>query len=112
MRATTRKPGIVPQRDIEKLQVVVDGRKGSLDAANAAKQSTELRVSTLLPTEKASAQAALEQAQVDLDKTIVRAGVAGRVEQHAIDAVGLVHAMLLRIQALLLPIKTLVLSGH
>ena len=31
---------------------------------------------------------------------------------HAIDAVGLVHALLLRIQALLLPIKTLVLSGH
>jgi hypothetical protein len=27
-------------------------------------------------------------------------------------AVGIVHAMLLRIQALLLPIKTLVLSGH
>ena len=31
---------------------------------------------------------------------------------HAVDAVGVVHAMLLRIQALLLPIKTLVLSGH
>ena len=31
---------------------------------------------------------------------------------HAIDTVGLVHAMLLRIQALLLPIKTLVMSGH
>jgi hypothetical protein len=31
---------------------------------------------------------------------------------HAIDAVGLVHAMLLRIQALLMPIKTLVLAGH
>jgi len=31
---------------------------------------------------------------------------------HAVDAVGLVRAMLLRIQALLLPIKTLVLSGH
>jgi hypothetical protein len=31
---------------------------------------------------------------------------------HVIDAVGLVHALLLRIQALLLPIKTLVLSGH
>jgi hypothetical protein len=31
---------------------------------------------------------------------------------HAIDTVGLVHAMLLRIQALLLPVKTLVLSGH
>jgi hypothetical protein len=31
---------------------------------------------------------------------------------HVVDAVGLVHAMLLRIQALLLPIKTRVLSGH
>ncbi len=31
---------------------------------------------------------------------------------HAVDALGLVHALLLRIQALLLPIKTLVLSGH
>src|SRR5206468_2734097 len=31
---------------------------------------------------------------------------------HVVDATGLVHAMLLRIQALLLPVKTLVLSGH
>jgi hypothetical protein len=31
---------------------------------------------------------------------------------HAIDAIGLVPAVLLRIQALLLPIQTLVLSGH
>jgi multidrug resistance efflux pump len=31
---------------------------------------------------------------------------------HAVDAVGVVHAMLLRVQALLLPVKLLVLSGH
>jgi hypothetical protein len=31
---------------------------------------------------------------------------------HVVDATGIVHAMLLRIQALVLPIKTLVLSGH
>jgi hypothetical protein len=31
---------------------------------------------------------------------------------HAVDAVGLVHAMILRIQALVLPITTLVFSGH
>jgi multidrug resistance efflux pump len=31
---------------------------------------------------------------------------------HAIDAVGLVHALILRIQTLLLPIQTLVLKGH
>jgi multidrug resistance efflux pump len=31
---------------------------------------------------------------------------------HAVDTVGLVHAMLLRLQALLFPIQTLVLTGH
>ena len=34
------------------------------------------------------------------------------VAYRVVDATGLVHALLLRIQALLLPIKTLVLSGH
>jgi multidrug resistance efflux pump len=38
-------------------------------------------VSTLLPAERASAEAALAQAQVEYDKTFVRAGVDGRVEQ-------------------------------
>jgi multidrug resistance efflux pump len=79
-----RNPGIVPQRDIEKLQVVVDGRQAAIDAATATRQSAETQVSTLLPAEKASAEAALAQAQVELDKTIVRAGVDGRVEQFAL----------------------------
>jgi hypothetical protein len=35
-----------------------------------------------------------------------------RIGLHVVDATGIVHAMLLRIQALLLPVKTLVLSGH
>jgi multidrug resistance efflux pump len=76
-----RNPGIVPQRDIDKLQVLVDGRQAGIDAATAAKQAAETRVVTLLPAERASAEAALAQAQVELDKTIVRAGVDGRVEQ-------------------------------
>jgi len=76
-----RNPGIVPQRDIEKLQVAVAGRQGSLDAATAAKQSATARVTALIPAEKASAEAALAEAQVDLDKTYIRAGVSGRVEQ-------------------------------
>ena len=79
-------PGIVPQRDIEKLQVLVDGRQAAIDAATAAKQSAEVQVSTLLPAAKASAEAALAQAQVDLDKTVVRAGVDGRVEQFLLAA--------------------------
>jgi hypothetical protein len=31
---------------------------------------------------------------------------------HAVDALGVVHALILRLQALLLPFKTLVFSGH
>jgi hypothetical protein len=31
---------------------------------------------------------------------------------HAVDATAIVHAMLLRVQALMLPIRTLVLAGH
>src|ERR1043165_9158306 len=34
-----RNPGIVPQRDIEKLQVLVDQRQSGVDAATAAKES-------------------------------------------------------------------------
>jgi multidrug resistance efflux pump len=76
-----RSPGIVPQRDIEKLQVVADGRQAAIDAATAARQLEEVQVTTLLPASKASAEAELAQAQVELDKTVVRAGVDGRVEQ-------------------------------
>jgi multidrug resistance efflux pump len=76
-----RNPGIVPQRDIEKLQVVVDGRQAAIDAAAAARQSAEVQVTTLLPASKASAEAELAQAQVELDKTVIHAGVDGRVEQ-------------------------------
>ncbi|MGY3617689.1 HlyD family secretion protein [Bradyrhizobium sp. USDA 10063] len=97
-----RNPGIVPQRDIEKLQVLVDQRQAGIDAAAAVKQSAALRVSTLLPAEKASAEAALAQAQVDLDKTFIRAGVDGRVEQFLL-RVGDVVNPLMRPAGILVP---------
>jgi len=89
-----RNPGIVPQRDIEKLQVLVNQRQAGVDAATAVKQSATLRVSTLLPAEKASAEAALDQAQVELDKTYVRAGVDGRVEQFLLRAGDVVNPLM------------------
>lgn len=76
-----RNPGAVAVRDIEKLRVAVQGRQGTIDAATAAKQQAEARLASLLPAEKASAEAALAQAEVDLQKTVVRAGVGGRIEQ-------------------------------
>ncbi|KUO65720.1 MAG: secretion protein HlyD [Alphaproteobacteria bacterium BRH_c36] len=79
-----RNSGIVAQRDIERLQNDVASAKGALAAALAAKQSAETRVSTLLPAQKATAEAALQQAQVELDKMVIKAGVDGRVEQFAL----------------------------
>jgi multidrug resistance efflux pump len=97
-----RNPGIVPQRDIEKLQVMVDQRQAGVDAANAVKESASLRVTTLLPAEKASAEAAMAQAQVDLDKTYVRAGVDGRVEQFLVRSGDVVN-QLMRPAGILIP---------
>ncbi len=97
-----RNPGIVPQRDIEKLQVLLAGRQGALDSATASKQSATTRVTALLPAEKASAEAALAEAQVNLDKTYIRAGVDGRVEQFLL-RVGDVVNPVMRSAGILIP---------
>lgn len=79
-----RNPGNVPFREIERLQVRLQGDAAAISAANAAKRGLDSRLSALLPAQKASAESALAQAQVDLSKTVIRAGVAGRVEQFAL----------------------------
>jgi multidrug resistance efflux pump len=89
-----RNPGIVPQRDIEKLEVALTGRQGGVDAANASKQSAVIRATALLPAEKASAEAAIAEAQVDLDKTFIRAGFDGRVEQFLLRPGDVVNPMI------------------
>lgn len=97
-----RNPGNVPRRDIEKLEVVVQGRLGTIAAATAAKEAAELRLSGVLPAEKASAEAALAQADVELQKTVIRAGVSGRVEQFLLRVGDLVNPMM-RAAGLLIP---------
>ena len=97
-----RSPGTVPTRDIEKLEVLLAGRQGALDSATASKQSTMSRVTALLPAEKASAEAALAEAQVDLNKTSIRAGVDGRVEQFTL-RVGDIVSPIMRSAGILIP---------
>ena len=97
-----RNPGNVAFRDIQKLEVNLLGREGAIAAATAAKQQAEERISTLLPAQKASAEAAMAQAQVELQKTVVRAGVDGRVEQFALRAGDMVNPMM-RSAGILIP---------
>jgi multidrug resistance efflux pump len=97
-----RSPGIVPTRDIEKLQNIADGRRAAVAGAQSAKQGAEERINSLLPAEKASDEAALAQAQVELDKTVIRAGVDGRVEQFAL-RVGDIVTPIMRPAGVLIP---------
>ena len=89
-----RNPGNVPFREIERLQVSLEGRLGTIAAANASKEAAEARLTNLLPAEKASAEAALAQAEVDLQKTVIRAGVGGSVEQFTLRVGDLVNPMM------------------
>ena len=89
-----RNPDIVARREIERLENLVAQRQGGVDAAISAKQGVETRISTVLPAQKASAQAQLAQAEVDLQKAVVRAGVSGRVEQFGLQVGDIVNPML------------------
>jgi len=97
-----RNPGNVAFREIERLEVRAEGQLGDIAAATAAKQGAEERVSTLIPAQKDSAEAALAQAQVDLDKTVIRAGVTGRIEQFTL-RVGDIVNPLMRPAGVLIP---------
>ena len=97
-----RNTDVVAMREIERLRNLVDGRQGAVAAAEASKRAVETRISTLLPAQKASADATLKQAQVALDKTVVHAGVSGRVEQFILK-VGDVVNPLMRPAGVLIP---------
>ena len=97
-----RNPGNVAFREIEKLKVRVDTTQGGVAGATAAKLAAEIRFSSVLPAEKASAEAERAQAQVDLDKTVIRAGVSGRVEQFVL-RVGDIVNPLMRPAGILIP---------
>lgn len=97
-----RNPGIVATRDIEQLETLAQGRNAQVTAAEAARTAAETRVRTLLPAQKATAQATLEQAENELRKTTVYAGVSGHVEQFVL-RVGDVVNPLMRPAGILIP---------
>jgi multidrug resistance efflux pump len=97
-----RNPGMVAFRDIEKLQVRVSATQGALSAAEAVKRADETKLSTVLPAQRASAESELSEAQVELHKTVIRAGVSGRIEQFFL-RVGDIVNPLMRPAGILIP---------
>lgn len=97
-----RAPDTVARREVERLAVNVRARQAGVAAAEASKAAVEARITELLPAQQATARSALDRAQADLDKTVVRAGVAGRLEQFVLQ-VGDVVNPLARPAGVLLP---------
>ncbi len=97
-----RNPNIVARKDIERLQSIADGKGSELAAATASKQTLETKITSLLPAQRASTEAAAVQAEVELNKTIVKAGVSGTVQQFTLRA-GEVVNPLLRPAGILVP---------
>ena len=89
-----RNPSTVATRELEKLRNIVDGRLAALAAVKAAKQTTETQISSVLPAQKASAEASLALAQTELDKMTVYAGVDGTLEQFTLRKGDIVNPML------------------
>ena len=81
--------------------------RARVDAAIANKVTLQEKINSLLPAQKASAESAVQQAQVELDKTLVRAGVKGTVAQFTLRPGDVVNPML-RPAGLLIPAN----AGH
>lgn len=89
-----RNSNVVAQREIDRLSSNLEARQGALAEAVAKKQTLQTKISTLLPAQKASAEAELAEAEVQLEKTVVRAGVSGTVQQFTLRAGEVVNPLL------------------
>ncbi len=89
-----RNPGTVAQREVDRARVAVDTEQGLLDGAIASRDAVNAQIEFELPAQKASAEAALEEAQVALGKTRVVAGTDGIVQQFALRPGDVVNPML------------------
>ncbi len=97
-----RNANVVSDREIDRLQSVVATRQGAVEAARANQAALQTQIDLLIPAQRASAEAALAQAQAELDKTVVRAGIAGSVEQFQLQ-VGDYISSVLRPAGILVP---------
>ena len=72
---------LVSQIELDRLEISLAQKKGGVQAAKANVLAVETQISEVLPAQQKSAQKQLEQAQVELDKTVIYAGVDGKVAQ-------------------------------
>jgi multidrug resistance efflux pump len=104
-------PDSVSEREIERLVNAVSSRHGSLASAMANNEAVQAELTIVLPSQKKSAVEALEQAEVELQKTTVYAGVTGRVQQFFLRPGDYVNPIL-RPAGILIPTETVESGKH
>ncbi|CUJ83960.1 Inner membrane protein YibH [Ruegeria denitrificans] len=93
--------------EIDRLENLVAEREAQLRAAESQRAAVVQQIEELIPAQLASANAQLDAALTELDKTVISAGVTGRVEQFGLQ-VGDFVSPLLRPAGILVPSH----SGH
>ncbi|MGI9482989.1 MAG: HlyD family secretion protein [Hyphomicrobiales bacterium] len=89
-----RNPNVVSDQEIEALRAALKSREGAVDAARAQRDVVQARIDTLLPAQRASAEAALAQAQAEIEKATVFAGIDGTVRQFKLKPGDIVNPIL------------------
>jgi len=93
--------------EIDRLENLVAEREAQLNAAQSQRAAVIQQIEELIPAQLASANAQLDAALTELEKTVISAGVTGRVEQFGLQ-VGDYVSPLLRPAGILVPSH----SGH
>ncbi|WP_170573573.1 HlyD family secretion protein [Ruegeria atlantica] len=93
--------------EIDRLENLVAEREAQLRAAESQRAAVVQQIEELIPAQLASANAQLDAALTELEKTVISAGVTGRVEQFGLQ-VGDYVSPLLRPAGILVPSH----SGH
>lgn len=81
-------------REVEQAQVRVEAQQAALAAAQSARDAVNAQLEIELPARLLTAQNELEQAQVNLDRTLVVAGTDGIVQQFSLRPGDIVNPML------------------
>jgi multidrug resistance efflux pump len=97
-----RNANVVSERDIEKLENTVAARQSALEAAQANKELIETKINVSLPASLSSAEARLDEAEVELGKMTVYAGVDGSISQFVLRPGDIVNP-LMRPAGILIP---------
>lgn len=84
---------LISERDLELYENRVEVIEGELASAFAARAEVLANLNTLLPAKQDTAEDALEQAKVELDKTVIYAEITGRITQLVLQPGDIVNPM-------------------